>query len=129
MTKTMDFDTKETHALPEEAPWSFTLDVSTPSVSILPVNHPNLEMEEIGRGSLVCICPYNHPLTRRATLTVKDLLPFPLISYDRASPFGAMVGSLFEAENLPLRAAIEAGSPQNACALVPASEGAVWVGV
>jgi len=97
------------------------------ALSILPVNHPNLEMEEIGSGRLVCICPYNHPLARRATLAVDDLLSFPLISYDRASPFGAMVGALFEASGEPVRAAIEAGSPQNACALVQAGAGIALV--
>src|SRR6218665_2057522 len=66
------------------------------AMTILPVNHPNLEMEELGSGRLVCICPYNHPLARRATLSVADLLPFPLISYDRDSPFGATVVPLFE---------------------------------
>lgn len=95
--------------------------------TILPVHHPNLEMEEIGSGRLVCICPYNHPIARRATLAVADLLPFPLISYDRSSPFGAMVGSLFEASGETVRAAIEAGSPQNACALVQAGAGIALV--
>src|SRR6218665_353432 len=110
------------------------------AMTILPVNHPNLEMEELGSGRLACIWPYNPPLARRATLSVADLLPFPLvpagpstpprarrappavpgllpfplISYDRDSPFGAMVGALFEASGETVRAAIEAGSPQNA---------------
>lgn len=97
------------------------------AVSILPVNHPNLEMEQIGSGRLVCVCPYNHPLGRRATLSVKDLLPYPLISYDRNTPFGAMVNALFEADGEQLRAAIEAGSPQNACALVQAGAGVALV--
>ena len=74
------------------------------AVTILPVSHPNLEMEPLGSGRLVCICPYNHPLARRATLSVADLLPFPLISYDRESPFGAMVGALFEASGETVRA-------------------------
>ncbi|RZL99861.1 MAG: LysR family transcriptional regulator, partial [Variovorax sp.] len=55
------------------------------------------------------------------------LLPFPLISYDRESPFGAMVGALFEASGETVRAAIEAGSPQNACALVQAGAGIALV--
>lgn len=97
------------------------------AMTILPVIHPNLEMEELGSGRLVCICPYNHPLARRATLTVADLLPFPLISYDRESPFGAMVGALFEANGETVRASIEAGSPQNACALVQAGAGIALV--
>jgi len=97
------------------------------AVTILPVIHPNLEMEELGSGRLVCICPCNHPLARRATLTVADLLPFPLIAYDRESPFGTMVHALFAASGETARAAIEAGSPQNACALVQAGAGIALV--
>jgi DNA-binding transcriptional LysR family regulator len=97
------------------------------ALTILPLNHPNLEMEEIGSGRLVCICPYNHPLARRATLAVSDLLPFPLVSYDRTSPFGAMVEALFEASGETVRSAIEVGSPQNACALVQAGAGIALV--
>ncbi len=97
------------------------------AVTILPVIHPNLEMEELGSGRLVCICPYNHPLARRATLSVADLLPFPLIGYDRESPFGAMVHALFADSGETVRASIEAGSPQNACALVQAGAGIALV--
>lgn len=97
------------------------------ALTILPVNHPNLDVEIIGMGRLVCICPYNHPLARRATLAVTDLLPYPFIAYDRASPFGAMVSELFEASGQAPRPAIEAGSPQNACALVQAGAGIALV--
>jgi len=97
------------------------------AVTILPVEHPNLEMTMLGTGRLVCICPYNHPLSRRATLSVADLLPYPLISYDRASPFGKMVGDLFEAAGETARPAMEVGSPQNACSLVQAGAGIALV--
>ncbi len=97
------------------------------AITILPVVHPNLEMEEIGSGRLVCICPYNHPLARRSTLSVADLVPYPFISYDRASPFGRMVSALFEAAGETMSAVVEAGSPQNACALVHAGAGIALV--
>jgi len=97
------------------------------AVSILPVNHPNLEMEAIGSGRLVCICPYNHPLARRGRLTVQNLVAFPLVSYDRDSPFGTMVSAFFEQGGEELRVAIEAGSPQNACALVHSGAGIALV--
>jgi DNA-binding transcriptional LysR family regulator len=97
------------------------------AVTILPVEHPNLEMTELGCGRLVCICPYNHPLSRLATLTVADLLPFPMVSYDRSSPFGRLVVALFEGAGETLRTAIEVGSPQNACSLVQAGAGIALV--
>ena len=96
-------------------------------VTILPVEHPNLESTPLGSGRLVCICPYNHPLSRRATLTAADLLAYPLIAYDRSSPFGLLVNGLFEAAGETYRTAIEVGSPQNACALVQAGAGIALV--
>lgn len=96
-------------------------------ITILPTEHPNLEMSPLGSGRLVCICPYNHPLSRRATLSVADLLPFPLISYDRDTPFGGLVASLFQSAGETVRAPMEVGSPQNACALVQAGAGIALV--
>lgn len=93
------------------------------AITILPLKHPNLEQEVIGCGKMVCICPYNHPLARRAVLEVKDLLPYPFISYDRHSPFGQMVQDVFQAHGHSVRSVVEAGSPQNACALVQAGAG------
>lgn len=97
------------------------------AVTILPVKHPNLEMEAIGTGSLVCICPHGHPLAGQGALTLQDLLPYPFISYDRATPFGAIVGALFDTNGQTLHAAIEIASPQNACALVHAGAGVALV--
>jgi DNA-binding transcriptional LysR family regulator len=96
-------------------------------VVILPMDHPNLHVTPLCSGRLVCICPYNHPLTRRSTLLLSDLLPFPLISYDRETPFGAMVAHMYEQAELPMRVDIEVGSPQNACALVQTGAGVALV--
>ncbi|MDB5820189.1 MAG: LysR family transcriptional regulator [Rhizobacter sp.] len=97
------------------------------AVTILPVDHPNLDVSPLGSGRLVCICPYDHPLSRRATLSVADLLPYPLVSYDRGTAFGKMVDALFEAAGETVRAAVEVGSPQNACSLVQAGAGIALV--
>jgi DNA-binding transcriptional LysR family regulator len=97
------------------------------AVTILPVDHPNLDTTPLGTAELVCVCPYNHPLARRAMLTVQDLLPYPLVSYERNTPFGRMVATLFDGAGEPLKPAIEVGSPQNACALVLAGAGIALV--
>lgn len=92
-------------------------------VVILPMDHPNLEVTPIARGSMVCICPHNHALARRAALTLADLRPYPLISYCADTPLGARIGAMYQAAGEPLDAAIEVGSPQNACALVEMGAG------
>lgn len=87
-------------------------------IVILPVDHPNLEVTPLAGGSMVCICPYGHPLAQRSTLTLADLRPYPLISYRRDTPLGTEVGGMFERAGEPMKAAVEVGSPQNACSLV-----------
>ena len=96
-------------------------------VTILPVEHPNLQATPLSQGQLVCICPYNHPLARLDTLTLADMRAYPLISYDRSTPFGLVVEQLYQSSGETLRAAIEVGSPQNACSLVQAGAGIALV--
>ena len=96
-------------------------------VTILPVEHPNVVTQRLGSGRLVCVCPYNHPLLRRSMLSVADLEAFPLISYERETPFGQLVEGLFQGAGMEPRPAIEVGSPQNACALVQAGAGIALV--
>lgn len=96
-------------------------------IIILPMEHPNLEVTPLCRNRLVCILPYNHELTRRATLTLADLRPYPLISYEKDSPFGLMVGKMYRDADEPLAAAIEVGSPQNAGSLVQMGAGVALV--
>jgi DNA-binding transcriptional LysR family regulator len=97
------------------------------AVTTQPIVHPNLEMEVLGHGRMLCICPPDHPLASHNVLQIEDLQPYPLIGYDRASPFGVMVGELFDKAGISLRTVIEAGSPQNVCALVQAGAGIALV--
>ncbi|WP_304307702.1 LysR substrate-binding domain-containing protein [Pseudacidovorax intermedius] len=97
------------------------------AVTLMPVDHPNLETSLLGSARMVCACPYGHPLAARATLTVADLLPWPFVAYNRTTAFGRMVGELFEAAGETMRAAVEVGSPQNACAMVQAGVGIALV--
>ncbi len=92
-------------------------------VLIVPTEHPNLLSQPIGRGELVCICPYNHELSRRAVLDISDLRSYPLISYSPDSQFGLLISNLYHQENQPMRVSIEVSSPINACALVKAGAG------
>ena len=96
-------------------------------VIILPMTHPNLEVTPLCSNRLVCVLPRAHALARRATLSVADLRPHPLIGYDKDSPFGRLVAALYERAGEPLKAAIEVGSPQNACSLVQAGAGVALV--
>ncbi|QHI98509.1 LysR family transcriptional regulator [Xylophilus rhododendri] len=92
-------------------------------VSILPVDHPHLVCEPIARSRLVCISPRAHPVAVRQSLTVDQLVEFPIIGYPPDSPFGARIDALFAQHAAIPQAHIVVGSPQNACALVHAGAG------
>ncbi|MEK8026582.1 LysR family transcriptional regulator [Pseudaquabacterium rugosum] len=94
---------------------------------IMPVDHPNLQVRALGEGRMVCLCPYDHALSRKATLRLDDLAPYGLIGYDRETPFGRMLGTMYEQAGLELRTTVSVGSPQNACALVEAGVGIALV--
>ncbi len=94
---------------------------------ILPMSHPNLEVAPLCSNRLVCILPRDHELARLAELSLPDLRPYPLIAYDKDSPFGHLVGDMYQRADEPLKAAIEVGSPQNACSLVQAGAGIALV--
>ena len=96
-------------------------------IIILPMEHPNLEVTPLCSNRLVCVLPYNHELARRGTLALADLRPFPLISYDKDSPFGGIVSRFYQAEEEALRPIMEVGSPQNACSLVQMGAGVALV--
>ncbi|WP_298720234.1 LysR substrate-binding domain-containing protein [uncultured Ferrovibrio sp.] len=92
-----------------------------------PIDHPNLETKPLGESTVCCVCPADHPLTQKAMLSLADLADYPLISYDRETPYGRMVTQMYNEAGLPLKSTIEVGSPQSACALVQAGAGIALV--
>ena len=96
-------------------------------VIITAMEHPNLDVTPLCQNRLVCVLPYNHELTRRATLTLADLRPYPLISYEKETPFGIMVSALYKKHDEALVPAIEVGSPQNAASLVHMGAGVALI--
>lgn len=96
-------------------------------VVILPMEHPNLQATALGQGRMVCVCPPDHPLASRGQLGLRELHPFPMISYDPETPFGAIVERIYEDAGETLISNLEVGSPQNACALVTMGAGIALV--
>lgn len=96
-------------------------------VSILQVDHPSLTATPIARGRLLCICPRQHPLAARESVTPRDLQPYPLITYPPDTPFGARIEQLYAQSDETLKIAMEVGSPQNACSLINAGAGIALV--
>jgi DNA-binding transcriptional LysR family regulator len=96
-------------------------------VSMFPVDHPNIEAHPLGAGRLVCIVPVGHPLAGLGRVRPADLVPYPLISFDRSTPQGLMVDDAFIAARVPREIAIEVRFGQTACALVQQGAGVALV--
>jgi DNA-binding transcriptional LysR family regulator len=96
-------------------------------LSMFPVDHPTIETHPLGTGKLVCIAPKGHPVTKLSEVEPKDLVPYPLISFDRTTPQGLMVDDAFIAAGVAREVAIEVRFGQSACALVQNGAGVALV--
>jgi DNA-binding transcriptional LysR family regulator len=67
--------------------------------------------------------PASHPLTALDIVTVGDLASYPLISFDRQQPLGALIDGAFEAAGARRSVAIQVTQSWTACALVQAGAG------
>ena len=92
-----------------------------------PMEHPNLTVERLSENRLVALFPRGHPLEARDIVTLADLQPYPLVTYDKGTPFGALIEQLYEAQGLPLDPVVEVGSPHSASALVQLGTGIALV--
>lgn len=96
-------------------------------VSMFPVDHPAIETHPLGTGKLVCIAPKGHPLAKLDAVEPRDLMAYPLISFDRSTPQGLMVDDAFIAAGVPREVAIEVRFGQSACAIVQQGAGVALV--
>lgn len=59
-------------------------------------NEPNIEFTPILKQKLVCITSENHPLANHASLSLEQLLPYPMISYtETAGEIQSFIDRLF----------------------------------
>lgn len=56
-----------------------------------PVDDSAVDVTPLGRSSLVCVMPQDHPLAARDVVRADDLKPYPLISMGPGSPLAAVV--------------------------------------
>ncbi|HEX2545388.1 MAG TPA: LysR substrate-binding domain-containing protein [Ramlibacter sp.] len=92
-----------------------------------PMEHPNLTMAPLSENRLVCLFPQGHPLEAKSLVSLEELAPYPLVTYDKGTPFGALIEQLYEAKGLALDPLVEVGSPHSASALVQLGTGIALV--
>ncbi|GFN25653.1 LysR family transcriptional regulator [Achromobacter denitrificans] len=97
------------------------------AVSVLPIDHPNLVVEPLATGEMVCILPQGHPLASRPAVSVAELARHRLILYSRNIPFGQLVAAAFQRANVSWNSAVDIVRAELACALVRVGAGVAIV--
>ncbi|CAB3707540.1 LysR family transcriptional regulator [Achromobacter denitrificans] len=97
------------------------------AVSVLPIDHPNLVVEPLATGEMVCILPLGHPLASRPAVSLAELARHRLILYSRNIPFGQLVAAAFQRANVSWNSAVDIVRAELACALVRVGAGVAIV--
>lgn len=109
-------------------------------IAYLPTRHPNLQSQHLYDNDIVAVIPETHPLAKRDSLHIEDLIDQPLIGYSSDLPFGQLIRQLFDQAEQVLHPRVEVGQAHVAYALVQAGigialvdeqtiEGSQWTGV
>ena len=86
-------------------------------------DHPGLTCEPLANGRFVCIVPETHPLCSRKTISVSEIVQYPLIGIDRNDPYGRMVSDIFSQRGLDYQLTIRARFGLTVCSLVKSGLG------
>jgi DNA-binding transcriptional LysR family regulator len=90
---------------------------------LTPVSQPETRLIELCASELICVMPIGHPLASLEMVTPADIAAYPLISFARALPLGALVDRIFKEAELHRRIALEVNQSSVACALARAGVG------
>lgn len=97
------------------------------AISVLPVEHPNLQVTPFMSGRMVCVVPRGHQLTALQSVGIADLAQYPLIAHHPSIPFGQLVAAAFDKAQISLQACIYIHHTDMACSLVRAGAGVAMV--
>jgi DNA-binding transcriptional LysR family regulator len=82
-----------------------------------PVVGSAVKAEEIMRAAIGCIMPARHPLAKRATIRVRDLAPYPIVTYLPQALLRPHIDRLLSQKTEPIRIAVETGTSATAIML------------
>jgi DNA-binding transcriptional LysR family regulator len=82
-----------------------------------PVVGSAVETEEILRAAIGCIMPARHPLAKRATVRVRDLAPYPVVTYLPQALLRPYIDRVLSRKTSPIRIAVETGTSATAIML------------
>lgn len=97
------------------------------AIASAPLDHPALEVRELGKWSLVCAVPQGHRLQQHKPLRLADALGERLIAYSPEAPQSAVIDAWIEQHRIARHVAVEVRSGYAACAMVAAGIGVAFV--
>jgi DNA-binding transcriptional LysR family regulator len=93
------------------------------AISVLPVEDPAVTCEPLATGEMMCIMPETHSLAKQEAVSLAEIGGHALVMYDRAIPFGRLIGKAFEAASVTPRTVMEIPRAELAVAMVRAGIG------
>jgi DNA-binding transcriptional LysR family regulator len=82
-----------------------------------PVVSSAVETEEIARAAIGCIMPARHALAKRGTIRVRDLVPYPVVTYLPQALLRPHIDRVLSQKTSPIRIAVETGTSATAIML------------
>ena len=96
-------------------------------ISSAPVDHPSLEVREIGRWTLVCAAPKKLRVSSAKAFNAEILTRERLVVYNKEAPQSQAILNWLEQRNIKPNVAVEVRSGYSACAMVAAGIGVAFV--
>jgi DNA-binding transcriptional LysR family regulator len=84
-------------------------------------------MSDLCASELVCVVHPDSPLATRESVTPADLAPYPLISFGKTQPLGALIEESFQRAGVVRRIALEVTLTSVACSLARSGAGAAII--
>jgi DNA-binding transcriptional LysR family regulator len=86
-------------------------------VAYEPVVSAAVRTEEIMRAAIGCVMPARHPLAKRKTIRMKDLAPYPIITYLPQALLRPHIDKAMSGGEAAIRVAVETGTSNTAIGL------------
>jgi DNA-binding transcriptional LysR family regulator len=94
---------------------------------LAPIDALDTRELDLLKSELVCVVARSHPLARLRTVAPKDLAAFPLISFNRNLPLGALISRAFQSKGVRRHIDIEVSQSSSARALARTGVGVAIV--
>jgi DNA-binding transcriptional LysR family regulator len=97
------------------------------AISSAPLDHPSLDVREIGKWSLICALPQDHPLAKHKVLPLAEALKSRLIVYSPEAPQSKVIDGWLSEYGIDRNVAVEVRSGYAACSMAAAGIGVAFV--